>query len=174
MHKIIRRLDSVLAWIAGLGILFMTLLSLANALGRTWFGTPIYGANEMVSNWFLPTLVLLAIPSAQVWKEHINVTLAIESLGSRSVGWLRMIGYVLASLMSLAFAWWGLGLALEQMGIGATAGITSLPLWPAYFLVPVGFVIAAVVFAFDAWIALKYPDEEMNTATGKPVTAIDD
>lgn len=174
MHKLIRRLDRVLAWTAGLGILFMTLLSLTNALGRTWFGMPIYGANEMVANWFLPALVLLGIPSAQVWKEHINVTLAIEGLGSRSKAWLQLIGYTLATLMCLAFAWWGLDRALSQMAVGETAGITSLPVWPAYFLVPVGFTIAAFIFAVDAYIGFRKPDDEINTATGKAVTAIDD
>lgn len=163
----------LLAWIAGLGILFMTLLSLANALGRTWFGTPIYGANEMVATWFLPALVLLGIPSAQVWKEHINVTLAIETLGLRGLAWLRMIGYLLSALLCGAFAWWGMDRALSQMAVGETAGITSLPIWPAYFLVPFGFTIAAIIFLVDAWLSFKDPAEEINTATGLPVTVSD-
>lgn len=174
MQKLIRRLDSALSWIAGLGILFMTLLSLTNALGRTWFQTPIYGANELVATWFLPTLVLLAIPSAQVWKEHINVTLAIETMAPKSLRWLRLLGYSLAAIMSGAFAWWGLGRALSQMAVGETAGITSIPIWPAYFLVPVGFGIAAIIFAFDAYLGFKQPEEDINTATGNPVTAIED
>src|SRR5690625_3444962 len=131
MHTIIRRLDMVLAWIAGLGILFMTLLSLSNALGRTWFGTPIYGANEMVATWFLPTLVLLGIPSAQVWKEHINVTLAIETLGPRGLAWLRMIGYLLSGLLRGACAWWGMDRGLSQLAVGATAGLPCVPIRPA-------------------------------------------
>src|SRR5699024_8372279 len=174
MHKLVRRLDRVLAWLAGLGILFMTVLALANALGRTWFQTPVYGANELVSTWFLPTLILLAIPSAQVWKEHINVTFALETLGPASMRWLNLLGYSLSAAVSGACAWWGLQRPLEQMAVGETAGITSIPVWPAYFMVPLGFGIAMIIFAIDAYLGFKHPEENINTVTGKPVTAIDD
>jgi TRAP-type C4-dicarboxylate transport system permease small subunit len=173
MLKLIRRLEWLLSGLAALALLLMMLVSLGNALGRTWFQTPIYGANEIVAQWLLPATVLLSIAGAQVWKEHIDVTLAIEALNPRNLAWIRLIVNVLSAALCMAFAWYGFDEALKQTRIGATAGITSLPVWPSYYLVPLGFVVATIVFALDAWIGFKKPEHPLNTGTGKPASDID-
>jgi TRAP-type C4-dicarboxylate transport system permease small subunit len=173
MLKLIRRLEWLLSGMAALALLLMMLVSLGNALGRTWFHTPIYGANEIVAQWFLPATILLSIAGAQVWKEHIDVTLAIETLHPRNLKWIRAIVYVLSGILCLAFAWYGLGEALKQTQIEATAGITSLPVWPSYYLVPLGFVVAGIVFALDAWMGFRKPEHPLNTGTGHAASDID-
>ncbi|GAA1054300.1 TRAP transporter small permease [Dietzia natronolimnaea] len=169
MLKLIRKLEWVLSALAALALLLMMLVSLGNALSRTWFQAPLYGANEIVSQWFLPAAVLLSIAGAQVWKQHIDVTLAIETLNPRNLAWIRLIVYSLSAAVCVAFAWYGFLEALKQTGINATAGITSLPTWPSYYLVPLGFTVAAIVFVLDAWMGFKKPEHPLNTGTGKPI-----
>lgn len=173
MLKTVKRLEWVLSGIAALALLLMMLTSLTNALSRTWFQTSIYGSNEIVAQWFLPATVLLSIAGGQVWKEHIDVTLAIESLHPRNLRWIRLIVYVVSVIICLAFAWYGLGEALNQTEIGATAGITSLPVWPSFYLVPLGFGVAAFIFALDAWLGFRKPEHPLNTGTGNVATDID-
>lgn len=169
MLKLIRRLEWFLTALAALALLLIMLVSLGNALSRTWFKAPFYGSNEMVAQWFLPAAVLLSIAGAQVWKEHIDVTLATESLNPRNLAWVRLIVYVLSAGACVAFAWYGFLYALRQTSIGATAGITSLPTWPSYYLVPLGFTVAAIVFVLDAWMGFKNAEHPLNTGTGKPI-----
>jgi TRAP-type C4-dicarboxylate transport system permease small subunit len=173
MLKLIRRLEWLLSGLAALALLFMMLVCLGNALGRTWFQSPIYAANEIVAMWFLPAAILLSIAGAQVWKEHIDVTLAVETMNPRNLSWIRLIVNVLSAALCLAFAWYGFAEALKQTRIHATAGITSLPVWPSYYLVPLGFAVATIVFAVDAWMGFKNPEHPLNTGTGKPVSGID-
>lgn len=173
MLKLIRRLEWLLSGLAALALLFMMLVCLGNALGRTWFQAPLYGANEIVAQWFLPATILLSIAGAQVWKEHIDVTLAVETMNPRNLAWIRLIINVLSAALCLAFAWYGFGEALKQTRVLATAGITSLPVWPSYYLVPLGFAVATIVFALDAWMGFKNPEHPLNTGTGEPVSDID-
>lgn len=172
MLKFIKISEWIISGIAGLALLAMTLLSLSNALSRTWFHAPFYGANEISSLWLLPALVLLAIPGAQVWKEHINVALIIEGLSDRTLAWCRLVGAICSAAICVIFAWYGLHEALAKTEIGATGGITSIVVWPAFYLVPIGFMLSTVVLLADAWIGFKNPQHEINTGTGKPTADI--
>lgn len=172
MLKLTKILEWLITGMAGLALLAMMLLSLANALGRTWFHSPIYGANEITANWLLPALVLLAIPGTQVWKEHINVALIIENLSTRSLGWIRLITCSAAASLSVLLAWYGFQEALAKTEIQATGGITSIPIWPAYYFVPLGFALTALVLAIDAWLGFTKPEHEINTGTGKPTAEL--
>lgn len=173
MLKLIRGLDWLLTGLAALALLLMMLVSVVNALGRTWFQTPIYGANEIVGQWLMPATILLAIAGTQIWKEHIDVTLMIETMDPRYLAWVRLIVSVLSAALCLAFAWYGFDTAVKQTRILATAGITSLPVWPSYYLVPLGFTVAAIIFALDAWMGFKKPEHPLNTGTGKPTSGVD-
>lgn len=172
MLKLTKILEWLISGLAGLALLVMMLLSLANALGRTWFQTPIYGANEIVANWFLPALVLLAIPGAQVWKEHINVALIVETLSKRSLAWMRLFTCVVGAALSALLTWYGFEEALAKTAVQATGGITSIPIWPAYYFVPLGFGLTTVVLILDAWLGFTKPEQDLNTGTGKPIADI--
>lgn len=172
MLKLTKYLEWTISGLAGLALLAMMLLSLANALGRTWFQAPIYGANEIVANWMLPGVVLLAIPGAQVWKEHINVALLIEALSKRGMAVMRVFTCIVGAALSVLLAWYGFQEALAKTEVQATGGITSIPIWPAYYFVPLGFTLTALVLLIDAWLGFKHPEHDINTGTGKPTADI--
>ena len=169
MLKAIKTLETALCAIAALALIAMIILSVTNALGRTWFSTPIHGANEISAQWLLPITVLLAFPSTQVWKENYVVSIVTERLNASSLGLLKSVGYAASAILCAAIVWFGFEEALSQMEIRATAGVTSLPVWPFYFLVPIGFALATIVFAFDSVLAFRDPHEDINSGTGKSI-----
>ncbi|MBE9372901.1 TRAP transporter small permease [Saccharopolyspora sp. HNM0983] len=169
MLKFVRIPERISTSIAALALLAMIVVSVTNALGRTWWGVPIYAANEISSQWFLPLIVLLAIPGAQVWKEHYTVSILTERLKPRSLALLKCLGYAASAAVCASIAWFGLQEALEKTEVLATAGITSLPIFPFYYLVPVSFVFVTVAFICDAVLAFKHPDGDLNTGTGTPL-----
>lgn len=167
MFRIVRILERICSGIAALALLAMIIVSVVNALGRTWLGSPIYAANEISADWFLPLIVLLAIPGAQVWKEHYTVSIVTERLAPRSLAMVKSVGYAATAAACACLAWYGWHEALEKVEVRATAGITSLPIFPFYFLVPAGMAFAALVFVCDAVLAVRHPEGELNTGTGK-------
>lgn len=169
MLRVVRVLEWICSGIAAFGLLAMIVVTVVNALGRTWLGSPIYAATEVTAQWFLPLVVLLAIPGAQVHKEHYIVSIVTERLGHHSLALTKGLGYVGSAAVCCVVAWFGYLEAVEQAEQGATAGITTLPVFPFYFLVPIGFVFAAVVFACDAVLACRNPAADLNTGTGVSV-----
>lgn len=169
MLRVVRVLERVCSGIAALGLLAMIVVTVVNALGRTWLGSPIYAATEITAQWLLPLVVLLAIPGAQMFKEHYVVSIITERLGRRSLALTKVVGYAGSAAVCCGVAWFGYLEAIEQAEQGATAGITTLPVFPFYFLVPVGFAFAAVVFVCDAVLAFKDPAADLNTGTGLSV-----
>lgn len=169
MLRVVRVLEWICSGIAALGLLAMIVVTVVNALGRTWLGSPIYAATEVTAQWLLPLVVLLAIPGAQVHKEHYVVSIISERLNRLSLALAKGVGYAGSAAVCVAVAWFGYLEAIEKAEQGATAGITTLPVYPFYFLVPIGFALAAVVFALDAVLAFRNPDGELNTGTGVSV-----
>lgn len=169
MFRVVRVLEWTCSGIAALGLLAMIVVTVVNALGRTWLGSPIDAATEMTAQWFLPLVVLLAIPGAQVHKEHYTVSIVTERLGRRSLALTKGLGYAGSTAVCCIIAWFGYLEAIEQTELGATAGITSLPVFPFYFLVPIGFAFAAFVFACDTVLAFRNPTADLNTGTGVSV-----
>src|SRR5699024_7793184 len=118
-------------------IIVMMVHIVVHALARSLFDAPIYGTNEIVEYWYLPVVALLGIPAAQLQKEHITVTMVIERARPATASVFTIFACVLGALVSLAFAWFGLDKALENMAIGQTADVSDIITWPVYFLVPV-------------------------------------
>lgn len=169
MLRVVRTLELACTGTAAVGLLALTVVTVVNALGRTWLGSPVYASTEMAAQWFLPLIVLLGIPSAQVWKEHYTVSIITVRLGRRSLLLTKLLAYAGSAVVCTAVAWFGYLKALEETEVQATAGITTLPVYPFYFLVPAGFALAALVFACDAVLALRNPSDDVNTGTGTSV-----
>ena len=106
---------------------------------RAFLNAPIYGTNEIVAFWYLPLIVLLGIPAAQLRGEHINVTLVSDRVSLRARALLHRLASLLSLVVSLGFAWFGLLEAIDKYQVSATAGVTSIITWPVYFVVVLAF-----------------------------------
>lgn len=150
-------------------IIVMMVHIVVHALTRSLFDAPIYGTNEIVEYWYLPVVALLGIPAAQLQKEHITVTMAVERARPATSSVFKVFACVLGVLVSLSFAWFGFGRALENMAIGSTADVSDVITWPVYFLVPVVFVLLAVLYVLDAVVIARTGQTDLDLVTGRPV-----
>lgn len=169
MLKFNQGLNRVLSIITAIALIVMMLHVVLHALLRYFANAPIYGTNEIVAYWYLPIVALLGIPAAQLQKEHITVTLAIERMSDKTAGVFKIFAAVVGALLSLGFAWYGFEEAMENMAMGSTAGVTDITTWPVYFLVPVVFVLLAVLFIIDIMVILRTGDPEVDLVTGARV-----
>lgn len=154
-------LEKVLAIIASLALLAMMIHVVAHGLWRHLFDAPFYGTNEIVAYWYMPVLVLFGLLAAQTRGEHISVTILVDSLAAKARVAMLVVGRVLGFLVSIGFAWYGLGEAMKKYEMGTTAGITSIPMWPVTFLVPAIFVILALLYVVTPIPAKPGKDDDI-------------
>ena len=124
MSTFTKVLDRWLTVTTAAAIIVMMLHIVAHALARSIFHAPIYGTNEIVEYWYLPIVALLGIPAAQLQKEHITVTMAIERAKPATAAVFTVFACILGALVSAAFAWFGLTKALENTAIAGIASVS--------------------------------------------------
>lgn len=157
-----KRLDSTLSIVAAVALIVMMLHVVAHALLRYSFNAPIDGTNEIVAYWYLPAVALLGIPAAQLQNEQITVTLAIERMNPISASIFKVFACILGALTSIGFAWYGFAEAMKNMAIGSTAGVTDIITWPIYFLVPIVFVMLAILYVIDMFLIVRTREHEVD------------
>ncbi|WP_436326195.1 TRAP transporter small permease [Brevibacterium sp. FAM 27836] len=155
MLKFNRVLDRWLTVTTAAAIIVMMVHIVTHALVRSIFHAPIYGTNEIVEYWYLPIVALLGIPAAQLQKEHITVTMAVERAKPATAAVFTVFACLLGALVSLAFAWFGLTKALQNTAIRSTADVSDVITWPVYYLVPIVFVLLAVLYVLDVVAILR-------------------
>lgn len=155
MLKLNRVLNKWLTVTTAAAIIVMMVHIVTHALARSIFHAPIYGTNEIVEYWYLPIVALLGIPAAQLQKEHITVTMAIDRARPATAAVFTTFACLLGAFVSLAFAWFGLTKALQNTAIRSTADVSDIITWPVYYLVPIVFVLLAVLYALDAVVILR-------------------
>lgn len=132
----------------------------ANALLRTFWNSPIHNTLEYVQYWYMPVIACLGFISAQHRGQHIAADMLFERLPKRAQP--LVLGVLLATCAAVCagFAWFGWNEAVDAYEIKKVAGVSTVPAWPAYFLVPVTFATLTVQFALGAVRALKHPESE--------------
>ncbi|WP_120006432.1 TRAP transporter small permease [Nesterenkonia muleiensis] len=141
--------DKILSVLAASAMVGMMLHVMLHATLRSAFDTPLYGANEIITYWYLPAIVLLGIPAAQVKNQHISVSLLVGTLDQKIQAIFYVFAYLLGAVVSVGFAWFGFQRAKDNMAIRSTAGVTDIVTWPVYFLVPLIFSILAILYIVE-------------------------
>lgn len=122
----------------------------ANAVMRTYLDRPIEHTLEIVQYWYMPLIALLGFVAAQLHGQHIATDLVFAKL-PRSIQRTVLCSVLsLAALLAAGCAWFGWAEAVEAQEIGKSAGISTIPAWPVYYVVPIVFGVLTVQFAVEA------------------------
>ena len=121
----------------------------ARARPRAWtvgVNLPITGTLEIVSYYFMPIAVYLALPYVERTGEHISVPLVTERLPEAFRRALAIVVALLSAVYLLVVAWacGEKALALTQSGDSVNVIYFDLVIWPARWLVPIAFVVLAI------------------------------
>jgi TRAP-type mannitol/chloroaromatic compound transport system permease small subunit len=126
-------------------VLLMVLISAGNAIVRKLFNMSSNAFLEM--QWYLFSAVFLLCAGFTLLKnEHVRIDVISGRLSPRAQAWIDIFGTVFFLLpMALVFIWlsWPVFIRTITHGeISTNAG--GLMIWPARFLVPVGFTLLAL------------------------------
>ena len=132
--------------IAGISLMLMLMLIMADVSLKYLIGLPITGTLEIVSYYFMPIVVYLALPYVESTGEHISVPLITERLPEPVRRALAIVVALLSAgyLLVVAWACGQKALTLTQSGQAVNVIYFDLAIWPARWLVPIAFVLLAI------------------------------
>lgn len=152
-------------FLAGIFLLLLMMLTVADVLNRYFFGSSILGTVD-ISTLLLVGVAFLGLASAEVTGKHVTVTLIDDNsrLRTRTVfSWVRFVVLFVTAVVLL------LGLAqsaFSAYGRGETTNaILLLPTWPAKVVLFLSFFVFLVAAIIKEWKELhilrggRIPDE---------------
>jgi len=159
MERLGRYLSAVtdfMTMLGGLAIALMMLHVTADVAARFLFGTPIPGTITVVSHYYMIVAAFVPLAFAEQKEGHISVEVVTERL-PRFVqkhlrGWALLLSALVFALLTVR-TW---GEALSKYGINASVvqGDASIPVWPTYFVVPLGVGLMTLVLTYKFLVYL--------------------
>lgn len=132
-------------------LVVMMLLICADVFGRYVIRHPIVGAYE-VAEFFMSTIVFVALAYTQLQKANVSVDLVYERLPPKVQSAMAIFNTLLALGLFLLITWLGSADVLRALELNdRTAGLVRLPLWPAKAMVPLGSGLLCLQFITDIW-----------------------
>ena len=130
---------------AGLLLLALMFLTVADVVGRSAFGRSVLGTVD-ISTLLLVTIAFLGLASAEIDGKHVSVTLVEERFGPRMRRILSGARVVLLAILG-ALIVWGMGeVLLSAYERGETTNdILRLATWPAKLVLFLSFLLFFVM-----------------------------
>lgn len=146
LDRVLTKASKVGGFIAGFSLMFMLALIMADVSAKYLFHMPITGTLEIVSYYFMPIAVYLALPYVERSGEHISVPLVTDLLPFRVRNLLTIFTALLSAAYLLVVAWACGEKAAALMNSGEEVGLIyfDLIIWPPRWLVPIAFVLMAI------------------------------
>lgn len=134
-----RVLWTVIAVLGGLSVVALLGTVVVDVLLRFLQGSSIMGANDMVASWWMVSIAFFGIALAQRFDGRIQVDFLVDALPPAMRRVVDVLVLLVVAAIGAVLCWGGLLEALEQMEAGEYAAVGHRPIWPARFVVPLGF-----------------------------------
>ncbi len=141
----VEKLALYVAILGGLGLVFITLITLANVVGRALvpFGlTSVRGQIELVQAG-TAFAICAFLPWAHLKRGHASVAIFTDMLGVRTNRVIDLVGDVVLFALAWLITWQHTLGMFDKQAFGETTFLLRLPLWWAY---------AACLIGLGAWI----------------------
>ena len=161
MTALKRTLDALVtaaAWIGGVATVLMMLHVTVDVAGRAFFNRPLTGTIEIVSAYHMAALSFLPLAYIARERGHIIVELFTGWMQARPRALLDGLVAIVTVVYVAAFTWKAFEVALDKTHIreAKEAGIGFVEIWPARWLVVVGFGLMAVYVAIHMVQDIRY------------------
>ncbi|WP_118137080.1 TRAP transporter small permease [Oceanicella sp. SM1341] len=138
-----------LVLLGGASVALMMLHVSAEIVLRAAFNRPLPGTITIVANYYMIFAAFAPLALLEQRDEHISVDIFTAALPARTRRLLEVAvrGLTVAVLTLLALRTGAEALAKAAIGASVTQGASSVPVWPAYFVLPLGAGAMALVAA---------------------------
>lgn len=165
LNGFLRRLNTGLGALAGIATVALMFSVVPDLISRSLFGVAIYGMSE-TGIMLLVLIVFLALPVAQVRKEHFYVGVLDSVFPARVLKRVWIFRDLTSALISGTFAWYAIsGAIASTKRLEQSYAVVEFPVWPAKILVAVGLTLLAMQFLVDALGRLRDPVSAYESVT---------
>lgn len=148
IEKSVNLLARWLNWMSGLAILAVMIILCINVLSRDFFGMPLKGAVDLVSQ--MGVLVIAgAIAYTQVLKSHIRISLLMDKLSKPVRTFLTALIDTIGAALFAVISWQSILFAKEANKIGELSEVLKLPIAPFAAVVSAGCIALTLVLLAD-------------------------
>lgn len=158
-ETIIRRFAYLLGFLAGVSLVLMMIQTSLDVILNNVINRPIEGNLEVISVYHMVIIVFLPLALVELRHEHICSDLLVQTFSKKG----QRIAYLIGSLVTLTFIsilFWQTWLdALQSFEINEVImGSIYIPVWPAKFALPLGFLCFLCVIVLNILQALTRSD----------------
>ncbi|MFD1510915.1 TRAP transporter small permease [Lacimonas salitolerans] len=136
--------------IGAICVILMMLHVTADVVGRYVFNVPLPGTIVMVANYYMIIVVFIALGVAEEKNSHISVEFVTDLMPPRvQTGFSVFSGILTVGVISVVMIG-GWTEAVKKTNIGATMeqGSQRIEIWQAYWLVPLGAALMALIAGY--------------------------
>ncbi len=154
------QLEKLFNMTAGMVIMALMLLAVAQVVGRKFFNYPVMGYVDWVES-AMAVFAFLGIAYCQRLGGHVRMELLIGRFVGRPRWVLETIGTLIAIFIITVLIWYAYQHFLRAWLIGDSSMDIELPIWPGKIIVVIAFVslIARLVIQLVGFLRLvAYPD----------------
>lgn len=160
-----RWIANIVGLLGAIGVIVMMLHITVDVLCRVILGSPLVGTNEIVSRYYMIAVAFLPL----AWVERRNGMIAVELFDSLLGRGARLVGDLLVAVVSIAvlllITWtsWHEAVAAYQKDAFVMAVGSRIPVWPTYYMIPVGCFLAAIIVVLRAVMMVISPPSIRQT-----------
>lgn len=156
LTTLLLRLAGISSMIGGLGVGLLILHITLDVVTRSVMNMPISGTILAVSTIYMPLIVFLPLAFTETRDGHITVELLYDLLPQAVRRVFDVIGHAVSITVFglLAFRGWTEAGAKFAIGAAEMEGSMRIPVWPGYYLLPIGYGLIMLVLLLRLATAL--------------------
>ncbi len=163
IDKVLKWLSNGLAAVAGVGLVLMMVQTVADVISDQFFFRPIPGNLEVISIYHMVLVVFLPLAFIEKRHEHIQVDLIYQLMPRLLQRITLSFGYLLCTVFFAILSWRTSGDAIRSVAKNEVLmGNVYVLIWPAKFVLPIGFATIGLVTLLHAWRAATDADFSPN------------
>jgi TRAP-type C4-dicarboxylate transport system permease small subunit len=161
VERLITRLASLLTFVAGIALVLMMVQMVADVILRFFFNRPIEGSLEIVSVYHMVAVVFLPLALVELTHGHISVDVVVQLFPKGVRRAVEVFGYIVCAVFFAVLGYQTLLDALESFRTDEILmSSIYVTIWPAKFLLPIGFGLVLAAVLLHAWKAATDPEFE--------------
>lgn len=168
LDLVVSRVTSGLALIGAIGVVAMLLHVTAYVIMRHVMSAPVPATVEIVSRYYMVLIAFLPLAWAERRGDMISIEVFAHLTPQSVKPWVAALVSLVTSgtYVLLTYTTWLVALREFKTGSFVISLSVAIPVWPGYFILPVGFALAALVCLYRFFdIFFPVPGGEQGEAT---------